>query len=219
MVSADRINVPEIQHDPVARDTFLLADCHFLFQSNPGIVTCLENHPHRLETGQFLTFREVNGMSCLNGSTHQITGKLLLTHLQGTYLLVWFSHCSVSYCSQRSAGLCRLPVSLHKKITFCCEGLLGVVLMAFPLSKVCLSSSCCLRSQWNCSAQNVESSCQPLSWLSSADKTGLVFGGSQNACSSVVVLDATWYVTVGLVAFFGCNFSQGCIDRDALTTF
>uniref|UniRef100_A0A8C3XYQ0 Ubiquitin-like modifier-activating enzyme 6 n=1 Tax=Catharus ustulatus TaxID=91951 RepID=A0A8C3XYQ0_CATUS len=42
-------------------------------QSNPGIVTCLENHPHRLETGQFLTFREVNGMSCLNGSTHQIT--------------------------------------------------------------------------------------------------------------------------------------------------
>uniref|UniRef100_A0A8B9I8X5 E1 ubiquitin-activating enzyme n=1 Tax=Anser brachyrhynchus TaxID=132585 RepID=A0A8B9I8X5_9AVES len=42
-------------------------------QSNPGIVTCLENRPHRLETGQFLTFREVNGMSCLNGSTHQIT--------------------------------------------------------------------------------------------------------------------------------------------------
>ncbi|KAJ7407473.1 hypothetical protein WISP_126217 [Willisornis vidua] len=42
-------------------------------QSNPGIVTCLENHPHRLETGQFLTFREVNGMSCLNGSTHRIT--------------------------------------------------------------------------------------------------------------------------------------------------
>uniref|UniRef100_A0A8C5X6I0 E1 ubiquitin-activating enzyme n=1 Tax=Malurus cyaneus samueli TaxID=2593467 RepID=A0A8C5X6I0_9PASS len=42
-------------------------------KSNPGIVTCLENHPHRLETGQFLTFREVNGMSCLNGSTHQIT--------------------------------------------------------------------------------------------------------------------------------------------------
>uniref|UniRef100_A0A8D0GKS4 Ubiquitin-like modifier-activating enzyme 6 n=1 Tax=Sphenodon punctatus TaxID=8508 RepID=A0A8D0GKS4_SPHPU len=42
-------------------------------QSNPGIVTCLENQPHKLETGHVVTFREVNGMSCLNGSTHQIT--------------------------------------------------------------------------------------------------------------------------------------------------
>uniref|UniRef100_A0A670JGU1 Ubiquitin-like modifier-activating enzyme 6 n=1 Tax=Podarcis muralis TaxID=64176 RepID=A0A670JGU1_PODMU len=42
-------------------------------QSNPGIVTCLDNNPHKLETGQFVTFREVNGMQCLNGSTHQIT--------------------------------------------------------------------------------------------------------------------------------------------------
>ncbi|KAM4811408.1 ubiquitin-like modifier-activating enzyme 6 [Urocitellus parryii] len=42
-------------------------------QANPGIVTCLENHPHKLETGQLLTFREVNGMTGLNGSTQQIT--------------------------------------------------------------------------------------------------------------------------------------------------
>ncbi|XP_058136551.1 ubiquitin-like modifier-activating enzyme 6 [Dasypus novemcinctus] len=42
-------------------------------QANPGIVTCLENHPHKLETGQFVTFREINGMTGLNGSTHQIT--------------------------------------------------------------------------------------------------------------------------------------------------
>ncbi|XP_029456602.1 ubiquitin-like modifier-activating enzyme 6 [Rhinatrema bivittatum] len=42
-------------------------------QSDPGIVTCLENRPHKLETGQSVTFREVNGMSSLNGSTHQIT--------------------------------------------------------------------------------------------------------------------------------------------------
>ncbi|MBZ3871803.1 Ubiquitin-like modifier-activating enzyme 6 [Sciurus carolinensis] len=42
-------------------------------KANPGIVTCLENHPHKLETGQFLTFREVNGMTGLNGSTQQIT--------------------------------------------------------------------------------------------------------------------------------------------------
>ncbi|ELK37632.1 Ubiquitin-like modifier-activating enzyme 6 [Myotis davidii] len=42
-------------------------------QANPGIVTCLENRPHKLETGQFLTFREINGMTGLNGSTQQIT--------------------------------------------------------------------------------------------------------------------------------------------------
>ncbi|XP_042840358.1 ubiquitin-like modifier-activating enzyme 6 isoform X1 [Panthera tigris] len=42
-------------------------------QANPGIVTCLENHPHKLETGQFLMFREINGMTGLNGSTQQIT--------------------------------------------------------------------------------------------------------------------------------------------------
>ncbi|XP_031198770.1 ubiquitin-like modifier-activating enzyme 6 [Mastomys coucha] len=42
-------------------------------QANPGIVTCLENHPHKLETGQFLTFREINGMTGLNGSVQQIT--------------------------------------------------------------------------------------------------------------------------------------------------
>ncbi|XP_045387608.1 ubiquitin-like modifier-activating enzyme 6 isoform X2 [Lemur catta] len=42
-------------------------------QGNPGIVTCLENHPHKLETGQFITFREINGMTGLNGSTQQIT--------------------------------------------------------------------------------------------------------------------------------------------------
>ncbi|XP_051822587.1 ubiquitin-like modifier-activating enzyme 6 [Antechinus flavipes] len=42
-------------------------------QANPGIVTCLENHPHRLETGNFVTFREINGMTGLNGFTKQIT--------------------------------------------------------------------------------------------------------------------------------------------------
>ncbi|CAJ0966813.1 unnamed protein product [Ranitomeya imitator] len=42
-------------------------------QSNPGVVTCFDNRPHNLESGQFMTFREVNGMTSLNGSTHQIT--------------------------------------------------------------------------------------------------------------------------------------------------
>ncbi|KAM4707570.1 ubiquitin-like modifier-activating enzyme 6 isoform 1-T2 [Discoglossus pictus] len=42
-------------------------------QSNPGEVTCFENRPHRLETGQYVTFREVHGMTALNGSMQQIT--------------------------------------------------------------------------------------------------------------------------------------------------
>lgn len=80
-----------IKHDSFIQDSFLLRNfAIFCFQSNPGIVTCLENHPHRFETGQFLTFREVNGMSCLNGSTHQITGKLFLTHLQYTFFFDLF---------------------------------------------------------------------------------------------------------------------------------
>lgn len=47
----------------------------FQFQAICGIVTCLDNNPHKLETGQFVTFREINGMTSLNGSTHQISGK------------------------------------------------------------------------------------------------------------------------------------------------
>ncbi|OCU00116.1 hypothetical protein XELAEV_18005901mg [Xenopus laevis] len=42
-------------------------------QSTPGVVTCFENRPHKLENGQLVTFREVNGMTSLNGSRHQIT--------------------------------------------------------------------------------------------------------------------------------------------------
>ncbi|KAM6220901.1 ubiquitin-like modifier-activating enzyme 6 [Rhynchocyon petersi] len=42
-------------------------------QANPGIVTCLENRPHKLQSGQFVTFREINGMTALNGSIQQIT--------------------------------------------------------------------------------------------------------------------------------------------------
>ncbi|CAI9550144.1 unnamed protein product [Staurois parvus] len=42
-------------------------------QSNPGVVTCFENRSHNLECGQYVTFREVNGMAALNGSTHQVS--------------------------------------------------------------------------------------------------------------------------------------------------
>ncbi|MBN3293635.1 UBA6 enzyme, partial [Polypterus senegalus] len=41
-------------------------------KANPGIVTCLENRTHGLQSGQTVTFKEVNGMSELNGNTHQI---------------------------------------------------------------------------------------------------------------------------------------------------
>ncbi|XP_072445234.1 ubiquitin-like modifier-activating enzyme 6 isoform X2 [Chiloscyllium punctatum] len=42
-------------------------------QSNPGIVTCMDNRNHGLETGQFVTFREINGMTELNESVQQVT--------------------------------------------------------------------------------------------------------------------------------------------------
>ncbi|XP_053317677.1 ubiquitin-like modifier-activating enzyme 6 [Spea bombifrons] len=42
-------------------------------QSSNGEVTCFENRPHKLESGQFVTFREVHGMTALNGSVHKIS--------------------------------------------------------------------------------------------------------------------------------------------------
>uniref|UniRef100_UPI00398E3D27 ubiquitin-like modifier-activating enzyme 6 n=1 Tax=Pristiophorus japonicus TaxID=55135 RepID=UPI00398E3D27 len=42
-------------------------------QSSPGIVTCMDNRNHGLETGQFVTFREINGMTELNNSMQQVT--------------------------------------------------------------------------------------------------------------------------------------------------
>ncbi|KAK7929426.1 hypothetical protein WMY93_005821 [Mugilogobius chulae] len=42
-------------------------------QDNPGVVTCMDNHPHGLETGQCVIFREVNGMDELNGTVRKIS--------------------------------------------------------------------------------------------------------------------------------------------------
>ncbi|XP_017263438.1 ubiquitin-like modifier-activating enzyme 6 [Kryptolebias marmoratus] len=42
-------------------------------QDNPGVVTCMDNHPHGLQTGQSVVFREVGGMVELNGSTRPVT--------------------------------------------------------------------------------------------------------------------------------------------------
>lgn len=43
-------------------------------QGNPGVVTCMDNQPHGLETGQSVVFREVNGMVELNGTARQVSG-------------------------------------------------------------------------------------------------------------------------------------------------
>uniref|UniRef100_A0A3B3SSI9 E1 ubiquitin-activating enzyme n=1 Tax=Paramormyrops kingsleyae TaxID=1676925 RepID=A0A3B3SSI9_9TELE len=42
-------------------------------QDNPGVVTCLDNQAHGLQTGQSVVFREVYGMTELNGACRQIT--------------------------------------------------------------------------------------------------------------------------------------------------
>jgi len=51
-----------------------------LLQADPGVVECLENHVHNLETGDLVAFKEVVGMEAINGSTHSITGTYLYTH-------------------------------------------------------------------------------------------------------------------------------------------
>lgn len=43
-------------------------------QDNPGVVTCMDNQPHGLQTGQSVVFREVNGMVELNSSVRQVSG-------------------------------------------------------------------------------------------------------------------------------------------------
>ncbi|KAG5848075.1 ubiquitin-like modifier-activating enzyme 6 [Anguilla rostrata] len=42
-------------------------------QDNPGVVTCMDSRTHGLQTGQSVVFREVHGMTELNGTARQIT--------------------------------------------------------------------------------------------------------------------------------------------------
>uniref|UniRef100_A0A8C7Z0C3 E1 ubiquitin-activating enzyme n=1 Tax=Oryzias sinensis TaxID=183150 RepID=A0A8C7Z0C3_9TELE len=42
-------------------------------QDNSGVVTCIDNQPHGLQTGQSVIFREINGMVELNGTTRQVS--------------------------------------------------------------------------------------------------------------------------------------------------
>ena len=44
-------------------------------QANPGVVTTLENRMHRLQTGDKVTFKEIVGMTALNGSEQTVKGE------------------------------------------------------------------------------------------------------------------------------------------------
>lgn len=38
------------------------------------MVTCMDNRPHGLQTGQRVAFREVHGMEELNGTVQHVSG-------------------------------------------------------------------------------------------------------------------------------------------------
>ncbi|CAE1293129.1 UBE1L2 [Acanthosepion pharaonis] len=42
-------------------------------KANPGVVTCLENRMHHLQTGDIVTFKEINGMTALNTTMCTVT--------------------------------------------------------------------------------------------------------------------------------------------------
>ena len=49
-------------------------------QANHGVVTTLENRMHGLQTGDKVTFKEIVGMTALNGSEQTVKGyKYMLT--------------------------------------------------------------------------------------------------------------------------------------------
>ena len=45
-----------------------------IFQANPGVVTTLDNRMHGLQTGDKVTFKEIVGMTALNGSEQTVKG-------------------------------------------------------------------------------------------------------------------------------------------------
>lgn len=53
-------------------------------QGNPGVVTCMENTKHNLESGDTVSFKEVVGMTTINGTTHKIKGKRVINFLMAT---------------------------------------------------------------------------------------------------------------------------------------
>ncbi|XP_020936576.1 ubiquitin-like modifier-activating enzyme 1 [Sus scrofa] len=78
-------------------------------KDNPGVVTCLDEARHGFESGDFVSFTEVQGMSELN-SIHPIEIKVL-----GPYT---FSICDTSNFSEYIRGGIVTQVKVTKKITF-----------------------------------------------------------------------------------------------------
>ncbi|KAI4832778.1 hypothetical protein CgunFtcFv8_022186 [Champsocephalus gunnari] len=46
---------------------------HSITQDDPGVVTCMDNQPHGIQTGQSVVFREVHGMVELNGTARPVS--------------------------------------------------------------------------------------------------------------------------------------------------
>ena len=51
--------------------------CKTMSQANPGVVTTLDNRMHGLQTGDKVTFKEIVGMTVINGSEQTVKGKKL----------------------------------------------------------------------------------------------------------------------------------------------
>ncbi|XP_033749897.1 ubiquitin-like modifier-activating enzyme 6 [Pecten maximus] len=63
----DEFEVMDVNGEEI-RDTFI----ENVTKDNPGVVTCLKDKFHGLETGDMVTFRELNGMAALNGMTCKV---------------------------------------------------------------------------------------------------------------------------------------------------
>ncbi|XP_069873431.1 ubiquitin-like modifier-activating enzyme 1 isoform X2 [Dipodomys merriami] len=87
----------------------LSAMVSMITKDNPGVVTCLDESRHGFESGDFVTFTEVQGMSELNGlHPTQIT-------VLGPYT---FSICDTSNFSDYICGGIVSQVKVSQKITF-----------------------------------------------------------------------------------------------------
>ncbi|XP_060070684.1 ubiquitin-like modifier-activating enzyme 6 [Ylistrum balloti] len=63
----DEFEVMDVNGEEL-RDTFI----ENITKENPGVVTCLKDKFHGLETGDMVAFRELNGMTALNGMTCRV---------------------------------------------------------------------------------------------------------------------------------------------------
>ena len=46
-----------------------------MIQENPGVVTTMEDAMHGLEDGDYVTFKEIKGMTALNDKTCSVKGR------------------------------------------------------------------------------------------------------------------------------------------------